>query len=75
LLEILHGSLPFLGNDMASLRAEVFAHRVQPPPPHSDIPEPVSAVLRRGMRRAASARYPNMEAFVESLSRAAEITP
>jgi serine/threonine protein kinase len=69
--ETLHRALPFVGADMASIREEVLATRIQPVPPASDVPEPVSAALRRGMKPSASARYPSMEAFVETLARAA----
>jgi serine/threonine protein kinase len=68
--EILHRALPFAGSDMAAIREQVLAQRIQAPPP-SAVPESISVALRRGMRTSASARYPNMEGFVESLSRAA----
>ena len=70
--EILHGALPFAGDDMASIRENVVAYRLLPAPAPTGVPEPVSAALRRGMKPSPSARYPNMEAFVETLARAAE---
>lgn len=69
--ETLYGALPFRGDDMASLRESVLAQRIEPPSSKTDVPETVSNALRRGMRPGASARYPNMETFVDSLSRAA----
>jgi serine/threonine protein kinase len=71
--EILHGTLPFAGDDIASIRENVLAHRVLPAPSGTVVPEPVSAALRRGMKTSPSARYPNMEGFVESLSRSAPV--
>ena len=69
--EVLYRALPFLGDDMHSLREAVRAQRFQPTPPETEVPGPVCDALRRGMRPTASARYPNMETFVDILSRAA----
>ncbi len=70
--EILYRALPFEGDDIESIKEQVLAQRIKAPPTPTDIPEPVSRALRRGMHASASARYPNMQTFVESLERASK---
>ncbi len=69
--EILFGSLPF---NAASDQLVDAKNRLEiaPPPSDTDVPRRLEALLRRGLRASASARYVNLRTFVDELERAAE---
>jgi hypothetical protein len=50
------------------LVAAVAAHRVEPPPENTEVPAPITEALRRAMRVAPSARFPNLNALLEQLA-------
>ncbi len=69
--ELLFGTLPFRGHDVATFHEAIVAQRFEPPPASTAVPPAISAALQRGMRASPSARYPNMASFVDRLVLAA----
>ena len=65
--EMLYGVRPFQGQSLDELLRAIQAQLVQPPPLETELPAAVSEALRRGMRAAPSARYPNMKGLLERL--------
>jgi eukaryotic-like serine/threonine-protein kinase len=68
--EILHGSLPFRGDDVEELSRAILAQLVVPPPENTEVPAGVTEALRRGLRASESARYVSLQAFLEKLTSA-----
>jgi serine/threonine protein kinase len=68
--ELLYGVLPFRGADVETLHRVVTAQLFEALPESTEVPGAISDALRRGMRPAASARYPSMSMFVERLTSA-----
>jgi tetratricopeptide (TPR) repeat protein len=69
LYEALYGERPFAGRSYREIFASVMSGRPRPPPEGSKVPAWIFPVLRRGMEVEPDARYPEMAALLEDLSR------
>lgn len=69
LYEALYGELPFAGDTIQALDANVTQGRVRPPPPKSQVPPWLRKVLLRGLSPSPADRYPSMEPLLATLSR------
>ncbi len=70
LFEMLTGRLPFEGNEASDIRAR-YAREALPSPRdiNSFVPEEVADAVMVALRKDPAARYPNAQAFAESLER------
>ena len=68
LYEALYGVLPFLADDLPSLRQRLERGPADAPPRRSRVPAWIGAVLQRGLARAPADRHASMDALLEALS-------
>ncbi|MEM6292858.1 MAG: serine/threonine-protein kinase [Myxococcota bacterium] len=68
--EALYGQHPFAGRDHRQRLRQARAGIIRPAPRGTAVPGRVHAVIRRGLRRAPSERWPSMNALLEALERA-----
>jgi tetratricopeptide (TPR) repeat protein/predicted Ser/Thr protein kinase len=64
-----HGARPFAGRELRTLRDEVLAGRVAPPPERARVPGALRRALLRGLRVDPAARWPDMPALLAALER------
>jgi WD40 repeat protein len=69
LYEALYGFRPFAGEQLAALRRNVLAGRMEQPPRYTDIPPRILRALQRGLQVDPLDRYPSMEALLDELVR------
>jgi WD40 repeat protein/predicted Ser/Thr protein kinase len=69
LYEALYGFRPFAGEQLAALRRNVLAGRMEQPPRYTDIPPRIFRVLQRGLQVDPLDRYPSMETLLDDLAR------
>jgi eukaryotic-like serine/threonine-protein kinase len=72
LYEALYGRRPFAGNSYAELATSVLEGRLEPPPP-SDVPPWLAAVVSRGMSVDPAARFMHLDALIFTVNR--ELAP
>ncbi len=65
--EALYGHRPFKGKTMTQLVEAICEERVESPKADSPVPRRVFKVLRRGLSRNPSHRYPSMDALLDAL--------
>ncbi len=71
LFEALLGRLPFEGPHVAALREAVLTRRPAMPVAAASLPEPLQAILARGLAKDRRDRFPNMTVLAETLEEAA----
>lgn len=69
LYEALYGQVPFLGRKGRQKVRNILAGNVRPPPRGSLVPKRVHAVILRGLRGDAEARWPSMDELLRALQR------
>jgi serine/threonine protein kinase len=69
LYEALYGERPFGGSSMFALTANVVQGNVKEAPAAAKVPQWVRKIALRGLRPAASERYPSMKALLEALGK------
>ncbi|MFE8603593.1 serine/threonine-protein kinase [Archangium violaceum] len=62
-----YGEPPFAGEDLASLSRNVLAGQLRAPPVRPGTPEWLAPLLRRGLSREPSERFPSMAALITAL--------
>jgi serine/threonine protein kinase/tetratricopeptide (TPR) repeat protein len=67
LYEALYAALPFAGKNMAALRKNVLAGRVNEPPTGTHVPRWLRTAILRGLLPDRQARYPSMDALLARL--------
>lgn len=67
--EALYGQVPFLGRRSREKVRNILAGNVRPPPRGSLVPKRVHAVILRGLRGDAEARWPSMDELLRALQR------
>ncbi|NMO16580.1 tetratricopeptide repeat protein [Pyxidicoccus fallax] len=67
--EALYGERPFEGLSLDTLKAELRAGRVRPPPPGTRVPPWLRRVLLRGLSVRPEERHPSMDALLAELQR------
>ena len=75
LYEALYGHRPFAGESFELLAVDVLNGHVRPAPPETDVPEPIRAVVLRGLSVAPEARYPSLRALLAELTAARHVKP
>ncbi len=65
--EALHGRRPFAGTGLEELRANVLGQRLEPP--RARVPRLLRAAVERGLDVDPEARFPSMDALVDTLER------
>jgi hypothetical protein len=73
--EALYAQRPFPGTTLAALISEVLSGKVRPPPPASDVPRELAAVVMRGLAREPAERWPSLQAMLDALVAPASATP
>ena len=71
LFEALLGCLPFQGANVAALREAVLTQRPTLPVAAASLPEPLQAILARGLAKDRRDRFPSMTVLAETLEEAA----
>ncbi|MBL9105890.1 MAG: serine/threonine protein kinase [Myxococcales bacterium] len=69
LYEALYERLPFAGETIHDVAAAVARGEVRPPPKGRSVPAWLHAVVMRGLRAEPHARFPSMDALLQSLDR------
>ncbi|HVZ73512.1 MAG TPA: serine/threonine-protein kinase [Polyangia bacterium] len=64
----LYGERPFDGDTLFTIRDNVLAGRVRPPPEKTTVPTWIRRVLLRGLSIDPARRYPSMDALVAALA-------
>ncbi|HET6584211.1 MAG TPA: serine/threonine-protein kinase, partial [Nannocystaceae bacterium] len=67
LWEAVYGTRPFSGHSLAEIATKVVSGEVDEPPKSARVPRWLRAVLRRGMARDPTARFPDMSALLAAL--------
>ena len=67
LYEALYGERPFEAPDLSTLKQNLFANTVRPPPPHKHVPPWIRRLLLRGLQPLPEARFPSMTALLATL--------
>jgi serine/threonine protein kinase len=68
LYEALYRVLPFQGDTIETLGANVLSGRLRPPPANSPVPPPVQAAILRGLATDPEQRFPSMKELLAALS-------
>ncbi|MEO0322349.1 MAG: serine/threonine-protein kinase [Myxococcota bacterium] len=71
LFEALLGCLPFQGANVVALREAVLTQRPTLPVAAASLPEPLQAILARGLAKDRRDRFPSMTVLAETLEKAA----
>jgi predicted Ser/Thr protein kinase len=74
LFEGLYGKRPYACERYADILASLLAGEPSEPPPDTDVPPAVRAVLCRALELDPKARYPNMEALLDALEQTSAAT-
>jgi tetratricopeptide (TPR) repeat protein len=69
LYEALYGVKPFAGDSPMVIAVEVTKGRVRPPPKESAVPAWVWKIMQRGLSTDPAARWPDLTALLDELSR------
>jgi predicted Ser/Thr protein kinase len=69
LWEGLYGRRPFAGSNIAALSLAISEGRTEPPPPESDVPTWIAAILTRGLSPKADDRWPSMRELLDAVGR------
>merc|ERR1711991_844331 len=68
LYQCLTDELPFKGDSLVELAAQIDQLRPDPRQVRADLPPPLVAICQRALAREPQLRYPDGEAFAEDLS-------
>ncbi len=68
LYQALYGQYPFAGETLPELAASVTGEKLRPPPPDSDVPPRLFALLERGVAFDPADRFESMDAVLDELA-------
>jgi eukaryotic-like serine/threonine-protein kinase len=67
LYELLFHRVPFSGETIDAMALATIAGRVDPPPAHTGVPDPVVAAILRGLAPSPSDRHPDIATLLRTI--------